>query len=137
MGARLISPALAPRTRLALWVMLTLLVWGPAVLSNTAWAHTQAGAAAQAPAASRPAELADADLPLGEQLIRQHRCAECHIRRVGGDGSAIYKPQGRIQNAGSLITMVQRCSTELNLSLFPDEVTAIAAVLHRDHYRFK
>ena len=27
--------------------------------------------------------------------------------------------------------------TELNLTLFPDEVTAISAVLNRDHYRFK
>ena len=33
--------------------------------------------------------------------------------------------------------MVQYCSTELNLSLFPEEVTAIAAVLDRDHYRFE
>ena len=32
--------------------------------------------------------------------------------------------------------MVDYCSTELNLGLFPEEVTAIAAVLQRDHYRF-
>ena len=32
--------------------------------------------------------------------------------------------------------MVEYCSTELNLGLFPEEVTAIAAVLQRDHYRF-
>jgi hypothetical protein len=32
--------------------------------------------------------------------------------------------------------MVDYCSTELNLGLFPEEVTAVAAVLQRDHYRF-
>ena len=31
-----------------------------------------------------------ADLPLGEKLIAENKCNECHIRRVGGDGSSIY-----------------------------------------------
>jgi hypothetical protein len=33
--------------------------------------------------------------------------------------------------------MVERCNTELNLQLFPDDVAAVAAVLQRDHYHFK
>jgi hypothetical protein len=33
--------------------------------------------------------------------------------------------------------MVEQCNLELNLALFPDEVTSISAVLNRDHYRFK
>ena len=33
--------------------------------------------------------------------------------------------------------MVEQCATQLNLSLFPEEVTAMAAVLNRDHYRFR
>jgi hypothetical protein len=32
--------------------------------------------------------------------------------------------------------MVEQCNTELNLGFFPEEVTAVAAVLNRDHYRF-
>jgi len=32
--------------------------------------------------------------------------------------------------------MVEQCNTELNLGLFPEEVTSVAAVLNRDHYRF-
>lgn len=79
----------------------------------------------------------DADLPLGEKLIKEHRCSACHARKVGGDGSAIYRPQGRINNAGALRGMVEYCSTELKLSLFPEEVTAMAAVLDRDHYHFE
>jgi hypothetical protein len=79
----------------------------------------------------------DADLPSGEKLLREHRCAECHGRKVGGDGSAIFRPQGRINTPGLLRGMVEQCNTELNLSLFPEEVTSISAVLNRDHYRFK
>lgn len=79
----------------------------------------------------------EADLPLGEKLLRDHRCAECHSRKVGGDGAAIYRPKGRINTPGALRGMVETCNLELNLALFPDEVTSISAVLNRDHYRFK
>jgi hypothetical protein len=78
----------------------------------------------------------DADLPLGERLLRESRCAECHVSKVGGDGSSIYRPKGRINTPSALRGMVEYCSTELKLSLFPEEVTAIAAVLNREHYKF-
>jgi cytochrome c553 len=77
----------------------------------------------------------DADLPLGEKLIAENQCAACHQRQVGGDGAAIYKPAGRISTAGLLRGMVEQCNTELNLGIFPEEVTAVAAVLNRDYYR--
>jgi hypothetical protein len=96
-------------------------------------------ASAAMPALAQTAALLyqEADLPLGEKLLREHRCAECHIRRVGGDGAAIYRPKGRINSPGALRGMVETCNLELNLTLFPDEVTSISAVLNRDHYRFK
>jgi hypothetical protein len=78
-----------------------------------------------------------ADLALGSKLIEEHRCTACHVRKVGGDGSAIYRPKGRINTPGFLRGMVEQCNTELNLGLFPEEATAVAAVLNRDHYRFK
>ena len=53
-----------------------------------------------------------------------------------GDGTSIYRPKGRINTPGALRGMVDYCSTELKLSLFPEEVMAIAAVLNRDHYKF-
>ena len=83
-----------------------------------------------------PEIFKDADLPLGEKLIKEHACSNCHARKVGGDGSAIYRPAGRINHPGALLSMVDRCSNELNLGLFPEEVAAIAAALQRDHYRF-
>jgi cytochrome c peroxidase len=78
-----------------------------------------------------------ADLALGEKLIAEHKCAQCHASKVGGDGSAIYKPMGKFNNAGLLRGMVEMCNTQMNLGLFPEEVTAVAAVINRDHYKFK
>jgi hypothetical protein len=78
-----------------------------------------------------------ADLALGERLIKENRCMECHRSKFGGDGSSIFRPQGRINTPGFLRGMVEQCNTELNLGLFPEEVSAVAAVLNRDHYRFK
>ena len=95
-----------------------------------------AGLAAPA-AAAEPAAFKGADLALGDQLIRQHKCSECHARRVGGDGSAIYRPAGRINTPAALREMVEFCSTQLSLQLFPEEVEAVAAALNRDHYRFR
>ncbi|MEK9802508.1 MAG: hypothetical protein VW475_03765 [Curvibacter sp.] len=90
-----------------------------------------------APARGQPPLIFQgADLRLGAQLQAEHKCAACHQQKVGGDGSAIYRPGGRIQTAAQLRGMVEHCNTELNLGLFPEEVTAVAAVLNRDHYRF-
>ena len=88
-------------------------------------------------AAQIPDEFKGADLQMGERLIAENKCVSCHRAKAGGDGSSIYKPSGRIKTPGFLRGMVEQCNTELSLSLFPDEVTAIAAVLNRDHYRFK
>ncbi len=88
-------------------------------------------------AAQGTAIFKDADLALGSKLLQEHQCSSCHVAKVGGDGSAIYRPAGRISTPGLLRGMVEHCNTEMNLGLFPDEVTAIAAVLQRDHYRFK
>ena len=87
--------------------------------------------------AQGPAIFVAADLQLGEQLIANNQCVACHQRKVGGDGSAIYQSSGRITTPGALRGMIEQCNMELNLALFPEEVTAISAVLNRDHYRFK
>lgn len=106
---------------LASWLLLSLLLLlGPPL-------------AAQTPLHQYP----DADIASGEKLLREHQCAACHARKVGGDGSAIYRPAGRVSTPTALLTMVERCNTELNLGLFPEDTAAVAAVLQRDHYRFK
>ena len=84
-----------------------------------------------------PSIFVGADLKLGSKLIAENKCSACHQQKVGGDGSAIYRPAGRINTPGLLRGMVEQCNTEMNLGLFPEEVTAVSAVLNRDHYRFK
>lgn len=79
----------------------------------------------------------DADPAQGEQLIAENRCAECHIRRVGGDGSAIYRPNGRINSASALRGMVEYCNTELNSGFFPEDTNAVAAALNLRYYKFR
>lgn len=87
--------------------------------------------------AQTPDIFKGADLANGEALIAQHKCVQCHTSKVGGDGSAIYKPQGRINTAGYLRGMVTQCNSTLNLQMFDEDITDVAAVLNRDHYRFK
>ena len=53
-----------------------------------------------------PALYEGADLKLGERLIAEHKCAACHRQKVGGDGSAIYRPAGRVNTPGVLRGMV-------------------------------
>ncbi|TSE24694.1 hypothetical protein [Tepidimonas aquatica] len=122
------QPARAAAARTAVRWHQRLAAWcaGASALLAVPWASAEV-----------PAIFRDADLALGEQLIRQHRCAQCHADKVGGDGSAIYRPQGRINTAGLLRGMVEQCNSALNLQMWPEEVTAVAAVLNRDHYRFK
>ncbi len=99
-----------------------------AALTACAWS-----AAAQSPALH---QYPDADLALGAKLLAEQACTACHVRKVGGDGSAIYRPAGRVNTPSALLSMVERCSNELNLGLFPEDAAAVAAVLQRDHYRF-
>jgi hypothetical protein len=97
-----------------------------ALWAGTSLAHAQQHALFQ-----------DADLKAGEKLIAENQCNECHIRRVGGNGSAIYNPKGRINTAGALRGMVEYCNTELNLGFFPEDTNAVAAVLNKQYYKFR
>ena len=94
-------------------------------------------AAGSARAVDTPEIFREADLQQGERLLEENRCAACHAQKFGGDGSAIYRPAGRVNSPGMLRGMVEQCNLNLKLSLFPEEVTDISAVLNRDHYRFK
>ncbi|MEZ5629867.1 MAG: hypothetical protein R3F09_04085 [Burkholderiaceae bacterium] len=84
-----------------------------------------------------PAIFQGADLKLGDKLIAEHKCNQCHAQKWGRDGLDIYRPKGRIHDAGKLRGMVDYCSNQLGLTLFPEEITAIAAALNRDHYHFQ
>ena len=95
------------------------------------------GLALASSAMAQPAIFKEADYKLGEKLIAENKCVACHVSKVGGDGSALYRPQGRINTAGFLRGMVEQCNSQLNMGMFPEDVTSVAAVLNRDHYKFK
>jgi hypothetical protein len=122
------SPHALAESRISMlsrWVLTGCLVAGASLLVAT-------------PARAQGADIfKGADLVLGQKLITENKCTQCHISKVGGDGSAMYKPLGKINTAGLLRGMVEMCNTTMNLGLFPEEVTAVAAVLNRDHYKFK
>lgn len=119
----------------------TLLVQRPTFLTHgvrtLAAGSILAGMAALANSQNLPSIYKGADLKQGEELIAEHNCTACHKQRVGGDGMSIYKPHGRITDASLLRGMVEQCNTSLNLQLFPEDVNSVAAVLNRDHYKFK
>jgi hypothetical protein len=115
-----------PHVRPRLWLLRLVILVGAAFWMAIP-AHAQDG----------PAIFRGADLKLGEELIKQNRCVQCHAEKVGGDGSKIYRPLGVINTSGLLRGMVEQCNSTLNFQMFPEEVTAVAAVLNRDHYRFK
>jgi hypothetical protein len=98
---------------------------GSPVLAVTALLLAAAAAWPLGVAAQIPEIFKDADLPLGEKLIKEHACSACHARKVGGDGSAIYRPAGRINTPGALRGMVDLCSTELNLGFRASSTTDI------------
>ena len=85
--------------------------------------------------AQTPEIFKGADLKLGTQLIAEHQCNSCHARKVGGDGTAMYKPAGKFNTAGLLRGMVEMCNTDMNLGRFPEDVTAIAATLNQSYYK--
>ena len=117
--------SLPPAANRLLWSATALLLGGSLAFWN---AHARAQGADI---------FKDADLALGQQLIAEHKCVACHVSKVGGDGSAMYKPLGKINTAGLLRGMVEMCNTTMNLGMFPEDVSAVAAVLNRDHYKFK
>ena len=87
--------------------------------------------------AQTPELFRDADLALGEKLVREQPAAATATRaRSAATARRSTGPAAGSTRPRALRGMVDYCSTELNLSLFPEEVTAVAAVLQRDHYRF-
>ena len=95
--------------------------------------------------ASQFAGVANADtkadpaaLVAGKKLVADSKCEACHAKKVGGDGSSIYRrADRRVTTRSKLLPQVALCNSELSLGLFPDDEVAIATYLNTEHYRFK
>ena len=74
----------------------------------------------------------------GRKLVADLKCEACHIGKVGGNGSAMYtRNDRRVTTKSKLLPQVQRCGSELNLALFPEDESAIADYLNATYYKFK
>jgi mono/diheme cytochrome c family protein len=94
-------------------------------------------AAAGATLAQGPTGAAAAgDAKTGAQM-HERDCVACHVRRVGGDGSAMYvRPDRRVTTPAQLRAQIAVCNTELGTRYFPDEEEHLAAYLNLRYYRF-
>jgi mono/diheme cytochrome c family protein len=65
-------------------------------------------------------------------------CVACHVKRMGGDGTAIYTRLDRkVTTPEKLKAQVAVCNAELGTNYFPDEEEHVAAYLNLHYYRFK
>jgi mono/diheme cytochrome c family protein len=81
--------------------------------------------------------LAAADPKIGKQLHDQ-RCAACHVKQMGGDGSEMYtRPEHRIKNLDALRQRVAFCVSQTNTAWFPEEQENVVAYLNAHYYKFK
>jgi mono/diheme cytochrome c family protein len=83
-----------------------------------------------------PPVLAAADAARGKAL-HDKLCVSCHVKRYGGDGSAMYLRSDRlIHDRKALDQRVATCNTMTNAGLFPDDEVDIAAYLAQSFYKF-
>jgi mono/diheme cytochrome c family protein len=65
-------------------------------------------------------------------------CVACHVKRMGGDGTAIYtRLDRRVTTPEKLKAQVAVCNAELGTNYFPDEEEHVAAYLNLHYYKFK
>lgn len=89
-------------------------------------------------ATAQASPFANGDVAAGEKSFLKHDCTSCHIRIMGGDGSAIFtRADRKVKSPASLATQIQDCSTNLGLMLFEDEEENLAAYLNKKYYKFK
>jgi mono/diheme cytochrome c family protein len=73
----------------------------------------------------------------GAKLYAEGKCAACHARMKGGDGTQMYLgADHKVKSAAALETQVQYCVTQLNIQWFPEDVRNVAAWLNQRYYKF-
>jgi mono/diheme cytochrome c family protein len=89
-------------------------------------------------ASARPPKvLGNGDASQGEKL-HANDCVACHVRKAGGDGSAMYtRGDRRVKTPEQLKAQVAFCNTELNAGYFPEDEDHVAAYLNLRFYEFK
>lgn len=93
---------------------------------------------ASATAQSQERLFKGADVAAGKALHQEHKCSACHQERRGLNEKDYYtRPDRKITAQEKLITQINFCSTQLSLSLFPEDELNIAAYLNNAYYKLK
>lgn len=71
--------------------------------------------------------------------IHTNQCVACHATSFGGtEGSDIYtRSDRRVTSPDALLQQITFCTTQLDLSLFPEDERDIAAYLNMHYYHFQ
>ncbi len=73
----------------------------------------------------------------GRKLVEANKCEACHQGRFPGPVGTIYlRKDHKVSNWAKLKSQVAMCSSQLNLSLFPEDEENIAAFLNATYYKF-
>jgi len=81
--------------------------------------------------------FAQGDPKTGKQLFDGAHCNSCHVKIVGGDGSAIFtRPNSIIPDATALLNRIRFCETQTGTRWTAAEETHVAAFLNQTYYHF-
>lgn len=74
----------------------------------------------------------------GKKLFDDKQCNECHIGKVGGDGSAIFtRPNRIVHNPKEMVERMHVCSGAVGMTLTPQKEQDLGAYLNQTYYKFK
>jgi hypothetical protein len=82
----------------------------------------------------------DESVALGRRLLTESDCnGACH-QKHSPDGVAISlytRPNAKVKDLPGLRRQVERCVSNLNAPIAPDEIDAVVAALNQDYYKLK
>lgn len=89
-------------------------------------------------AASKERLFAKADIAAGKSLHQENNCTACHQQRTGKNDKDFYtRVDRKVKTQEKLISQIAYCSSQLNLSFFPEDELNIAAYLNYSFYKLK
>lgn len=80
----------------------------------------------------------NADVAAGKVLHTENNCSACHQQRTGkGEKDFYTRVDRKVTSQEKLISQIAYCSSQLNLSFFPEDELNIAAFLNSSYYKLK
>jgi mono/diheme cytochrome c family protein len=74
----------------------------------------------------------------GQKFFDEHQCSQCHIAKMGGDGSGIFtRPNRIVHNPKELIARLLVCSGAAEVTLTEQNKQDLGAYLNQRYYKFE